>query len=410
MKIKENGITLIALVITIVVLVILAEISIASLTGSGIFAQTQLAKEKNKYTSAKEEIIIKLMEISIEKQNVYTIVDIANNMKEADNITIEKYFNSEVAAIKPGITEELTNLKAIAVSVDEYSEYKFLLGKECKISGVLEGEIVDTTQETDFKDVVQFEKEKFNISVESSTGTQTPGPEPEPEPEPEVTLQPSAWYDGINNTNEGHSYEAEEWTDLTGNNTDGATINGATWIDNGLLFDGTNDWVDLNSILMPEEDNFTIDLVFSLNSRNVTADAHYFILAQNQYSYSTYRTGIKYDTDSAVEVFNGGSESEITSGYNPQLTERVNVTLVRNGDNLEIWINGIKKGEQTIVDLKIDQINTVLGRWGNTSTMYFNGIIYSVKAYNKGLNEEEIQKNYQENIQRYVKQKGRCIC
>ena len=46
----------------------------------------------------------------------------------------------------------------------EYSEYKFLLGKECKISGVLEGEILDTTQETDFKDVVQFEKEKFNCS------------------------------------------------------------------------------------------------------------------------------------------------------------------------------------------------------------------------------------------------------
>ena len=188
MKIKENGITLIALVITIVLLVILAEISIASLTGSGIFAQTQLAKEKNKYTSAKEEIIIKLMEISIEKQNVYTIVDIANNMKEADNITIEKYFNSEVASIKPGITEEITNLKAIAISVDEYSEYKFLIGKECKVSGVIKGKILDTTQETDFKEVAQFEKEQFNISVGSSSGTQTPVPDPEPEPPVDVTL------------------------------------------------------------------------------------------------------------------------------------------------------------------------------------------------------------------------------
>ena len=46
-KEKNNGITLIALVITIIVLLILAGVSIATLTGqNGILTQAQNAKEK----------------------------------------------------------------------------------------------------------------------------------------------------------------------------------------------------------------------------------------------------------------------------------------------------------------------------------------------------------------------------
>ena len=46
MKNKERGITLVALVITIIILLILAGITINSLTGSGLFEKTKLAKER----------------------------------------------------------------------------------------------------------------------------------------------------------------------------------------------------------------------------------------------------------------------------------------------------------------------------------------------------------------------------
>ena len=45
---KERGITLVALVITIIILLILATISIQSLTNTGLFAKAQEAKEKTK--------------------------------------------------------------------------------------------------------------------------------------------------------------------------------------------------------------------------------------------------------------------------------------------------------------------------------------------------------------------------
>ena len=57
-KTKENkGITLIALVITIIVLLILAGVSIATLTGNnGILTQTQKAKEEYNQATIKEKI------------------------------------------------------------------------------------------------------------------------------------------------------------------------------------------------------------------------------------------------------------------------------------------------------------------------------------------------------------------
>ena len=168
---KNKGITLIALVITIIILLILAGITISQLTGNGLFGKAGLAKQKTRYVSAKEIIDLKLMEIQVdceEKEDEYTIKKIAEGMKETKDITIEKYYNTETSKIKNEIEENLINLEGIVVSVDEYSEYKFLIGEERKIVGVLEGEVTDTTSKEDFINLEEFETKAF-----SSTATST---------------------------------------------------------------------------------------------------------------------------------------------------------------------------------------------------------------------------------------------
>lgn len=52
---KNRGITLVALVITIIILLILAGISIATLTGSGLFEKARLAEQKSKNAQEKED-------------------------------------------------------------------------------------------------------------------------------------------------------------------------------------------------------------------------------------------------------------------------------------------------------------------------------------------------------------------
>ena len=55
---NKRGITLIALVITIIILLILAGITITSLTNSGLFQKAQLAKEKTENSQYKENKIL----------------------------------------------------------------------------------------------------------------------------------------------------------------------------------------------------------------------------------------------------------------------------------------------------------------------------------------------------------------
>ena len=62
---NEIGITLVALVVTIIILLILAGISIASLTGNGLFEKAKLAKEKQENAQIKENVVLEEYEKTI---------------------------------------------------------------------------------------------------------------------------------------------------------------------------------------------------------------------------------------------------------------------------------------------------------------------------------------------------------
>ena len=81
-KEMQNGITLIALVITIIILLILAGISIMSLTNTGLFGKAQEAKTKTKMADAKDAIMLTLNEWQMEHATSDT--------------TLEAFFNEKV--------------------------------------------------------------------------------------------------------------------------------------------------------------------------------------------------------------------------------------------------------------------------------------------------------------------------
>ncbi len=92
-KSSAKGITLIALVITIIVLLILAGVSIAMLTGdNGILTQAKEAKEANIAGTEKEQIKLAMQSLKMKKQadNVSTIVtaDELQNQLIADGATV----------------------------------------------------------------------------------------------------------------------------------------------------------------------------------------------------------------------------------------------------------------------------------------------------------------------------------
>lgn len=66
-KRKNKGITLVALVVTIIILLILAGISISALTQTGLFEKARLAKEKSENAQEKENIQLNEYVSEIEK-------------------------------------------------------------------------------------------------------------------------------------------------------------------------------------------------------------------------------------------------------------------------------------------------------------------------------------------------------
>ena len=78
-KTKENAITLVALVITIIVLWILAGVSIQAINNTGLFANAKKAKEKSIQMEMKEQLILALNELQINKKGNAKLEDLTQD-------------------------------------------------------------------------------------------------------------------------------------------------------------------------------------------------------------------------------------------------------------------------------------------------------------------------------------------
>ena len=97
LKRKEKGITLIALVITIIVLLILAGVSIAMLTGdNGILTQARNAKEETEKASELEGIQLAVIGSATKDNEYLDILDEESFKKE-----LEKHFGNEELYVHP---------------------------------------------------------------------------------------------------------------------------------------------------------------------------------------------------------------------------------------------------------------------------------------------------------------------
>lgn len=105
---NNKGITLIALVVTIIVLLILAGVSIAMLTGdNGILSRSQEASYQNDLGNAKEEVAMKIAEAitnwnAVKYANVTTVTDIT----DAQKADIDVYIKAKLDNIKETVEKK----------------------------------------------------------------------------------------------------------------------------------------------------------------------------------------------------------------------------------------------------------------------------------------------------------------
>lgn len=137
---KNRGITLISLVITIVILLILAGITMNSLSDNGLFEKTKKAKKEAEYTQAQEEINIKIMEAQMDKRGEATLEDLVKVLKEDSKYTYIIKFDSTALLSQSGdikgieTDEELkTQLSSINAIYVTHKGYEFEINSKLQI-------------------------------------------------------------------------------------------------------------------------------------------------------------------------------------------------------------------------------------------------------------------------------------
>ena len=128
-NIGNKGITLIALIITIIILLILAGITIIGLTGNnGLFAQARKSKEETLKAQALEELKIKVMEVQTKKNGEATLSDIVEELANDENY--EYIVSLESVASINGNIPDVSNAEKIYVT---YKGFKFEINAELNV-------------------------------------------------------------------------------------------------------------------------------------------------------------------------------------------------------------------------------------------------------------------------------------
>ena len=144
-KTKENAITLVALVITIIVLLILAGVSIQAINNIGLFANAKKAKEKSIEAQLKEEISLAIQDIQIEETSNAKLFDMKSLIEKIpeklNDITIEsdgeeskgeyKGYNYRITKDYEVIIEGKTNIRIkTEITPKEYTKENVVMNVE----------------------------------------------------------------------------------------------------------------------------------------------------------------------------------------------------------------------------------------------------------------------------------------
>ena len=130
---KDNkAISLVALNITIIILLILAGVTIASLTGSGLFSKTESAKIKAGQADAEEEISLKIAEMQVKEKGNGSLPKLVELLNEDTNNTYTVTLNSNQ-------TSSLTDTNIIS-QIDETTEKIY-------VTNIAKGYEVEVTSE-----------------------------------------------------------------------------------------------------------------------------------------------------------------------------------------------------------------------------------------------------------------------
>lgn len=212
-------------------------------------------------------------------------------------------------------------------------------------------------------------------------------------------------YDGIQNTRDGYNPNTTLWEDLSGNNNDGNFINSnntITYKENGYEFTNNSDYIETtNTLNLSTDPDVTIEIVYKwygfqdgqtlaglFTTSNFQAINGYSLIGWFRSDGITLSTVNVRVTASAADINKINSSSFVKKSG----TFNTNNVIIYNNAEEESFVSSANAATMNFQDATLQ-----IGRgWKfGTQNRTLNGIIYSVRVYDRVLTEEEIKHNYE---------------
>jgi hypothetical protein len=188
--------------------------------------------------------------------------------------------------------------------------------------------------------------------------------------------------------NSNNRYQGRNWVDLSGNNTNGSIINGASLNNDSygsFNFNGINSYINLGAPSVFNLTNLTLSVWYKttktsnqiLIGKSYTT-SYYLNVANNSFSFWT----------SAGELIASGITTLCDGNWH-------NIVATMTGTTKTTYFDGLQVVTGTGTIPNTDAYDVVIGNSGNPNVSFpFSGSISTVQIYNKALSASEIQQNY----------------
>lgn len=362
-QIKNNrGITLIALVVTIVVLLILVGVNIATFIGeNGILSNASSTKENEEIRREKESIKLAILNEKIE-----------STTKEAALIFTEeglqKTLDNQIGENNVEVEKIGDNLAVLFTESERY--YQVEKDGAIKYLG----------------------KEELLNCVPVQDG---------------LILR----YDGIQNTRNGSNPDATIWEDLSGNNNDAILGKDNSFDRNSCVFkESAQSGLSIDNPLRKQKpiDGFTIECLVKSNTTETSTNESFALYdwlwemrstaSTNKYWIQNIRSYTGNYTIQGIdrtgnEWFRYAGENKDTQMYESQIVISNNETkFFENGELVETQASS-QEIIQGIIDDNAKLDIGCANAWNKTS-LKLDGNVYAFRVYNEALTDKEVKGNY----------------
>ena len=215
--------------------------------------------------------------------------------------------------------------------------------------------------------------------------------------------------DGEENTKQGHNQSATTWDNLIDNgyNLTMLGFENLNWTsDNGLYFDGIDDYIDSGFKQEVLGNDITIDIVANTKEIN----NYRGLVGFHAEDISIFKGFAIQFNDNRLLWYYYGSKNGCRATVTPEQTQdlidkSVEMTFIMSANNyVSIYINGKQIDTQNCTvpfDPWLEDNLSIARTYKYSDDRYFKGTIYNYKIYRKTLTEEEVKQNYKVNKQRY---------